>query len=177
MLADAFRHDPWFSWLFPDEAVRPAQATAWFALVLDRAFSMGHTYAAPGGFVNWAPPDVHFPQPDDVALAVDLLTEHIGGRAGDALGIIGRIGPLVPDEPRFHCIYVGVRPDRQGQGTGAALLGHVLDVCDRDGLPASLTSTNDANLPLYRRLGFEEIGAVPISDTGNSMRPMWRTPR
>lgn len=175
-LAEAFTADPWFSWLYPDEAARPAQATEWFGLVLDRAFTMGHTYATPAGIVNWAPPDVHFPQPEDIERAVELLGGQIGDRAQTALGIVGQVGGVFPDRPRFHCIYVGVRPDAQGTGQGAALLRRVLDICDREALPASLTSSNDRNLPFYERLGFTEIGAVPIAETGRSMRPMWREP-
>ena len=176
VLAEAFAADPWFRWLYPDDATWNARAAAWFGLVLDRAFSKGHTYVTDGGAVNWIPPDVHFPEPGDVAAAVELLASQIGERASAAFGVIGAAGAAFPDEPRFHCVYVGVRPDKQGHGLGRALLGRVLDVCDRDGLPASLTSTNDANLPLYRSLGFREIGEVPIPGTGRSMRPMWRAP-
>jgi ribosomal protein S18 acetylase RimI-like enzyme len=176
VLAQAFVADPWFRWLYPDDATWTQQATAWFHFVLDRAFSKGHTYVADGGAVNWIPPDVHFPEPDDVALAVGLLGTQIGDRAATAFDAIGRAGATFPDRPRFHCVYVGVRPDAQGRGLGSTLLRRVLDACDRDGLAASLTSTNDANLPLYHSLGFREIGEVPIPGTGRSMRPMWREP-
>jgi GNAT superfamily N-acetyltransferase len=120
---------------------------------------------------------VHFPEAHDVELAAHLLTAQIGARADAALAVIGRGGAVFPDEPRFHCVYVGVRTDARGRGLGRGLLARVLDVCDEDGLPASLTSTNDVNLPFYRSLGFRELGEVAIPDTGNVMRPMWREPR
>jgi GNAT superfamily N-acetyltransferase len=177
VLVEAFAADPWFRWLYPDDATWPDCAGAWFGLVLDRAFPRGHTYVTGDGAVNWIPPDVHFPEEADVGLAVELLGGQIGERAGAALGVIGAAGAVFPDEPRFHCVYVGVRRAARGRGVGTSLLRRVLDVCDREGHAASLTSTNDANLPLYRSLGFVEIGSVPIPGTAHVMRPMWRAPR
>jgi GNAT superfamily N-acetyltransferase len=177
MMADAFAGDPWFRWLYPDDATWTESARAWFGIVLDRAYRFGHTHCHEAGAINWIPPGQHFPEEDDVAAAVELLTAQIGDRAMTALGVIGRAGATFPDQERFHCVYVAVDPARQGQGHGRVLLAHTLAICDRDDIPASLTSTNDANLPLYRSLGFEEIGAIPIPGTDKNMRPMWRKPR
>lgn len=173
----AFATDPWFRWLYPDDRTWDANATAWFGLVLDRAFGKGHTHVTPGGAINWIPPDVQFPEDGDIALAVDLLQAQIGERAGEALGVIGAAGAAFHEKPRFHCVYVGVHPDHQRRGIGHALFQRMLQICDADGIEASLTSTNDANLPLYHALGFTELAQVPIPGTGLYMRPMWRTPR
>ena len=118
---------------------------------------------------------MHFPAASDVALGIELLRSKIGERAADAFGAIGAAGASFPAEPHFHCVYVGVRPDRQRQCIGRALFDRVLSVCDAEGIDASLTSTNDVNLPWYRSLGFVEIATVPIPGTGDSLRPMWRT--
>lgn len=175
-LVDAFAADPWFRWLYPEDASWIERATSWFSLVADRALSKGHTYVTADGAVMWAPPDVHFPADDDVAAAVGLLHQQIGERATDALGVIGALGSVFPDTPRFHCVFIGVRPRSQGRGSGGALLDRILTTCDAEGIPASLTSSNDANLPFYRAHGFREFAAVPIPGTGRSMRPMWRDP-
>ncbi len=176
VLVDAFSTDPWFRWLYPSDGQWPEHPAQWFALVLDRAFSKGHTFVTESGMANWIPPDVAFPEESDVSLAVDLLACQIGGRAAEALDVIGQAGRAFPDRPRFHCVYVGVRHAAQRRGTGRALLSRVLDVCDRDQLHASLTSTNDANLPWYRSLGFREIGEVAVPETQFCLRPMWRDP-
>lgn len=177
-LAEAFGDDPWFRWLYPAAAHWPATAAEWFTLVLERASSHGQIYVAPGATCSWIPPGVDFPGADDAALAVELLGRQIGDRAAAAFGVIGAAGAVFPhDRPRFHCVYVGVRVAAQRCGVGTALLRRVLDGCDRDGLCASLTSTNDRNLSWYRSLGFVEIGAVPIPGTADVLRPMWREPR
>lgn len=177
VLVDAFSGDPWFRWLYPSDEEWPQNPRQWFALVLDRAFSRGHTFVVESGVTNWIPPDVAFPDAADVKLAAELLRSQIGDRVADALGVVGQAGSMFHERPpRFHCVYVGVRRDAQRQGTGRALLSRVLDVCDRDRVPASLTSTNDANLPWYRSLGFREIGGVAVPDSHFFLRPMWRDP-
>jgi ribosomal protein S18 acetylase RimI-like enzyme len=176
VLTEAFATDPWFSWLYPEAGQWPDSPRAWFTLVLRRAFDRGHTCVAPDGIASWIPPDVEFPEPTERELVFALLEDQIGARATDALGVIGGAGAVFPHTPRFHCVYVGVRPAAQGRGIGRRLLCRVLDRCDADGIAASLTSTNDTNLPFYRSLGFTEIGAVPIPGTGAALRPMWRDP-
>ncbi|MBI4882582.1 MAG: GNAT family N-acetyltransferase [Actinobacteria bacterium] len=176
VLADAFANDPWFNWVYPSASLWPHCPQQWFGLVLDRTFERGHTYIAESGTTTWIPPDGNFPDDSDLALAVSLLTSQIGERAGVTLGLIGQAGAYFPHRPRFHCAYVGVGRSAQGRGTGAALMSRVLQVCDRDQFPASLTSTNDANLAWYRSLGFNEVGSVAVPGTEFSLRPMWREP-
>lgn len=177
VLADAFAGDPWFSWLYPAATDWPRYPHDWFALVLGRTFAKGHTFVADSGVTTWIPPDVHFPEPADIELAVGLLQSQIGDRGPAALGVIGQAGSTFPDTPRFHCAYVGVNRAAHGRGIGGALMSRVLTICDHEGLPASLTSTNDVNLPWYRSLGFNEIGEVAVPGAGFSLRPMWREPR
>lgn len=177
-LAAAFERDPWFAWLFDGTTQTSSSAADWFTLVLERAFGHGHVHVAPDAAAVWVPPDVSFPEAAAVQDAATFLTTCIGERAGAALSLIGAAGRAFGSRPpRWHCVYVGVVPWAQGQGRGPALLRLVLDRADQEGLPASLTSTNDANLPLYRRLGFVEVDATPVPGTNVVLRPMWREPR
>ncbi len=177
VLTDAFANDPWFNWVYPSAAQWPQHPQEWFELVLGRTFVKGHTFVADAGVTTWIPPDVPFPEATDIDLAVSLLQVQIGDRGAVALGVLGQAGASFPDLPRFHCAFVGVKHDAQGGGIGGALMARVLDVCDREGVPASLTSSNDANLPWYRSLGFDEIDAVTVPDADFKLWPMWRQPR
>lgn len=72
---------------------------------------------------------------------------------------------------------IGVTPERQGEGLGTALVRHVLDRCDREGLAAYLEASNARSRDLYQRLGFEVAGGPLDLPDGPQMWPMWRDPR
>jgi GNAT superfamily N-acetyltransferase len=58
----------------------------------------------------------------------------------------------------------------QGRGYGSAPLLHALEPIDRDGHLAYLESTNPANVPLYRRHGFEVVGTMQVDDAPPMIR-------
>jgi ribosomal protein S18 acetylase RimI-like enzyme len=78
-----------------------------------------------------------------------------------------------PEVPCWHLAFIAVDPARQGNGLGSALLQATLGQCDRDGRAAYLESTNPANMSLYRRFGFAEIGVIQ-ADGMPPMFPMLR---
>jgi len=71
---------------------------------------------------------------------------------------------------------IGVEPLSQGKGYGSALLKRGLEVCDRDHVAAYLEATNPANIPLYRRFGFEVVGEIQ-SGSSPVINPMFRAAR
>ena len=58
----------------------------------------------------------------------------------------------------------------------SALLSHMLARVDADGMPACLESSNERNIALYGRHGFEVTAAVVIPG-GPRIWPMWREAR
>jgi len=79
-------------------------------------------------------------------------------------------------EPHYYLPYVGTDPAARRRGRGTALLRHVLDRCDAEGIPAYLEATSPANLALYARLGFTVVEELRWPDGGPPFWPMWRTP-
>jgi ribosomal protein S18 acetylase RimI-like enzyme len=71
---------------------------------------------------------------------------------------------------------IGVDPAHQGKGLGDALMLHALEQCDRDKLPAYLESTSPRNISLYRRQGFEPLGAIQVGSSP-TLVPMLRRSR
>ena len=79
-------------------------------------------------------------------------------------------------EAHWTLQYIGVRPAQQGSGLGAASVAPILSVCDAEGLPCGLVSTNPRNIEFYTRLGFVVDAEVPTPDGAAVMRPMHRPP-
>jgi ribosomal protein S18 acetylase RimI-like enzyme len=71
---------------------------------------------------------------------------------------------------------IAADPSQTGRGLGAALMKHALQICDEQGLPAYLESSNPRNISLYERHGFEVMGEIR-TDTSPLMTPMYRAAR
>jgi GNAT superfamily N-acetyltransferase len=71
---------------------------------------------------------------------------------------------------------LAVRPDRQGQGLGTALLRARHAARDRDGLPAYLEASNLRSRRLYRAEGYDDHGGTLLLP-GAVLYPMVRQPR
>ena len=81
-----------------------------------------------------------------------------------------------PHERHWYLPFIGVRPDRQGNGIGSALLAHMEARLDAEGLPAYLEASSERNRALYVRHGFDVTGEVRLPD-GPPMWLMWREPK
>ncbi len=77
-------------------------------------------------------------------------------------GII--VGRAHPRFPHWHLQTLAVRPDRQRQGLGTALLMPTLRRAESDDLPVYLYTTNTANIAYYERFGFEVARELRIAD-------------
>ena len=80
-----------------------------------------------------------------------------------------------PQDPHYHLLFIGVRPECQGTGIGSALLRAVLDRCDLEGAAAYLEADEQSRL-LYLRHDFEAGREIRLPE-GPSFWPMWRAPR
>ena len=170
----AFAADPAARWLYPDpqqyRRYFPAFVQAFGGAALARGtavVSEGHAGAA-----LWLPPDT---APDEEALTA-LLEESVADREkADAFAVFDAMARYHPDEPHWYLALIGVKPARQGQGHGSAMLRHALRWCDQARLPAYLESTAPRNIPLYERHGFEVMGEIRIGRCP-PLFPMLRAP-
>ncbi|MFJ2306087.1 GNAT family N-acetyltransferase [Streptomyces sp. NPDC087787] len=80
------------------------------------------------------------------------------------------------DRAHEYLWMIGVAPSHQGEGLGGALVQHVLDRCDREGLPAYLEASSERSTKLYERLGFTFADHTLDLPDGPRMWPMWREP-
>lgn len=181
VLADAFAADPVFAWLIPTTVRRREQRLRTFFTSMSRAYlrhgkpcylagdgSAAALWAAPG---KWALPI------SEMAIESVPQTAAFGRNILRALAVQTQIERLHPREPKhWYLGYLGARQASQGQGLGSQLLREVLDQADAEGVPAYLESSNERNLTLYRRHGFEVVEEIRALGDGPPIWRMWRDP-
>jgi ribosomal protein S18 acetylase RimI-like enzyme len=184
-LAAAFHDDPVISYLLPDAERRPARATRFFALMARIQLGLGHVYVRnqsgdgpPDGVAIWAPPG-HWKIPTTtIVRTMPELTRVFGAKTPRSLGVLTTMEKRHPAEPpHWYLEFVGTAPSRRGQGVATAVLAPVLERADAEGVPAYLENSNEVNLGLYARLGFEVTGTFAVAKGGPTMWSMWREPR
>lgn len=175
-LTETFLDDPVFNWLCPDPERRTATYSGWFSVITEAILPHRSifTTADGGGATVWVPPGQ--PIADDMeafAGSVMAVSPEDGERFGTLLGIADE---HKPEDPHWYLFFIGVVPDRQGQGIGSTLLRDVLDECDRDAIPAYLEATCEQNKRLYERHGFAVTAELHLPD-GPTGFGMWREPQ
>lgn len=179
VLQAAFFDDPVTSWLLPDPGSRPRRLAGMFTTLM-----VGHylpmrtvwTTADQRGAALWAPPG-HAKIPlRRILEQAPGMVKSLGRNTVRSLKFLDRVEKQHPIEPHWYLGVLGTSPAHQGRGIGGALLGAVLERCDRDEMPAYLESSKPTNLPYYRRFGFEVTGEISITG-GPTVWPMWREPR
>lgn len=179
-LALAFHDDPVMQWLFGDVAPRPMRFTEpFFASEGKRHLGHRQVYTVDGtpGAAYWDPPGQWKTRTRDVVHLAPLMIRGMGVRTINAVRGLGRLEKAHAAHPEHYYLAVlGTRPDRQGEGLGAALMAAVLTRCDEEGIGAYLESSKESNIPYYRRHGFEVVGEVDFP-SGPRLWPMWRDPQ
>lgn len=180
MLARAFHDDPVASWAWPPEQRRPAALERFQAtrlrqlLVHEEVWTTNELSCA----ALWAPPQRwKSTLREDAALAPCFKHPRLLARM--PLVTLGwlqleRGHPATP--PHWYLAVLGTDPGAQGAGLGSAVLGAVLEACDRDGVAAFLESSKERNVDFYARHGFHVTEEVRLL-RGPRMWRMWREPR
>jgi GNAT superfamily N-acetyltransferase len=182
LLGAAFETDPVVRWLVRGRVARKQRRQRLFELELDSyIFPKGHVWVAGDGpdlaGACLALPPGEWQMPQAVSLA----------DARHWLGVFKMQLPAAvktqafmaehhPSEPHWYIRYLGVAPERQGQGIGTELLKPVLERCDAKWLPAYLEASSERNAALYERLGFVHTEKLKLPDGGPPMWAMRRPP-
>ena len=64
------------------------------------------------------------------------------------------------DANSWYLVYIGTRPAARKMGLARKVICHMTAVADSEGRAAYLESSHAANLPFYRRMGFETCKKV-----------------
>jgi GNAT superfamily N-acetyltransferase len=179
-LALGFEDDPMMQWLFGDEPPRPVKyLRPFFAHGGRRHLKHPTVYTVDGhrGAAYWDPPGHWKTSYLSMVGLVPTMIRGMGRRVVKALPGLGDMEEVHAEHPdHYYLAALGTRPDRRGEGVGAALMAPVLAECDARGLGAYLESSKESNIPYYQRYGFEVVGDVTFPD-GPTVWPMWRDPQ
>ena len=181
-LALAFAADPCWAHLLPDDGSRAEKLLAYFTSEIetpgpwsppglgDRGRWWRGDLGAAGPLAGAARSDPARGGPDDSASSAAACRSACGRCCGS-----NATTRSAPEHWYLH--YLGVEPRRQGRGLGGALLRPVLELCDRERIPAHLEASTERNRMLYERNGFSltEVFDMP-GRGGPPIREMWRDP-
>ncbi|MFI0237419.1 GNAT family N-acetyltransferase [Streptomyces sp. NPDC016845] len=181
LLDEAFMDDPVSRWVFPEEERRRARHAYLMGAFTDATFADGYIDLAEDGTAVALWMDVPEAAGEDQEEGVDGAAQVRAAVDPDNERVeqIARLTEAAHPTGRAHVYLwmIGVRPERQGEGLGTALMAPVLERCDREGLPAYLEASNARSRALYERLGFVFTGTAVDLPDGPSLWPMWREPQ
>lgn len=177
VIAEAFFSLPVCRWLIPGQDARRAAFPGYFRLYLEHAIADGLVQTTPdrAAAALWIPGTGPGEPPAGYAGQLAAIT---GQHLGNFLAFDQALDRHHPAGTfHHHLAILAVRPDRQGQGTGTALLHAHHAALDDQGIPAYLEASDERTRRLYLAHGYADRG-TPIELTDSvRMYPMWRDPR
>lgn len=179
LLDEAFQDDPVSGWVFPDAEYRRTTHHKLMAAFADAVFADGRIDLAEDGAACalWlsVPGEAHAEDGEDEAVQLREAVDPDNERVETIARLMAQSHPT--GRAHEYLWMIAVAPGRQGEGRGAALIRHVLDRCDREGLPAYLEASSERSTKLYERLGYTFNDHTLDLPDGPRMYPMWREPR
>ena len=156
---------PSFRHLFPNDELRAKILPTFFRATVRDAVPFGSVLSAWTGdrvdaVAVWLPPE-RFPWTRIRKLRATPAFLRIMAAAPRAFAPFARFGTGVEaahrDAPHWYLVVMSVRPERQRQGLGKALVKPILERADRDGVVCRLETADPNTIPFYTRLGFDVV--------------------
>jgi GNAT superfamily N-acetyltransferase len=182
-LASAFSEDPLFTWMAgagPNTPLEPKLRIVFDAFLkpdLARDQHLVFTDEDGIGVAIWKAPNKWKLPNGDMLRAMPAMLRAFGTKTTRMIGALNAIEKVHPKEEHYYLEALGTRQAMQSKGVGSAVIGHMLDRCDAEGMPAYLESSNVRNVPFYARHGFETTGEIVVGKGAPTVTAMWRDPR
>jgi GNAT superfamily N-acetyltransferase len=179
-LVRAFDTDPVANWMLRKDDKRQEAYDLFFRTCLALCFQKGEVFHAHhyAGSALWFPPEkwkIGYIQ--QARLAPEMIRAVGPSRVIMLLKAIDLLEKSHPKEGHYYLHVLGVDPEHQGKGIGAALLKPILDRCDREGCGAYLENSKVRNLDFYSRQGFQVTDEIRLGKGSPPLWLMWRKPQ
>ena len=184
VLARAFAHDPYFSWLAGDASERNQRMRdGWLGILRYASAGLRETWTDDdrNGAAIWIPPGRAASSMLDSLRLFPTFARLTGWNrmreASAAVELLERRRQRHAPTPHYYLSALGVDPERQGQGVGSALLAPILRAADAGGTTAYLETATARNVLLYERHGFGVVEELVLPGTDIRGWLMLRPPR
>jgi ribosomal protein S18 acetylase RimI-like enzyme len=169
-LAAAFAEYPLIRVVAPDADRRPRVCEAFCRMLVNYSVGLGAAYATAdrAAVACWLPPGREWFSTVRLVRAGGLsLLRRLGwGNLRRFFRITDRIDAerlRLQPTPHWYLDLLGVRPDARGRGLSRVVLGPVFEAADRDRVPCYLETQDEADVAIYRRLGFGLVGEAELA--------------
>jgi ribosomal protein S18 acetylase RimI-like enzyme len=185
-LAQAFRNDPMYAYVFPEIADRLRYTRRMAEALITCSLRYGQVYTTPAltGVACWLQPgqtEMNLWRSLRTGFALERAVIAFPKEARERmLGIVGHMDKLrkqAMQRPYWYLWIIGVRPDSQGQGIGSSLLRPVLRQADASSLPCYLETETESNVAFYDKRGFTVAAAQQVAGQGLRLWTMIREPQ
>ena len=170
VLSKSFFNYPMFTFYFPDIKRRVLYLPWYFRQILNCARRYGKVYTTPDvtGVIFSLPPEHTKISMWEYIKSGFLLTPLIMGfrnykRARDCERFVEETQERIMKlRPHYYLWGLAVDINQKAKGISSALMQPVLDRADQEEMPVYLETHSEANIPYYRRHGFELIASETI---------------
>ncbi|MEO7981960.1 MAG: GNAT family N-acetyltransferase [Sporichthyaceae bacterium] len=176
-VVSAFATDPLLRWVWPSDERYDVLAAAFFGLLLDVRLEAGEVWTADDGaaVAMWDPPGGLYREVPGRRWA--SVQQDFTPREREAWASYDAAMSVPEDAgPYWYLGVLATEPARRRSGLGRAVTAPMLAAADRTGLPAYLETASEANVAVYRRLGFEPVRDATMPDGGPTCWLMRREP-
>lgn len=166
VLTRAFRDDPLYARLIPDEQER-LQCLSWlWEATIHTSLIFGEVYTTPSlqGVACWMAPgqsDMNLWQMVRTGFALPRAVmryrPETRKRFLDVVSMIDRVRHELMWSKYWYLWALGVEPAFQGQGIGGLLLQPILKRADDAGIPCYLETETERNIKFYQKHGFSVV--------------------
>lgn len=172
VLSRAFMEDAGMVYMIPDAVERTRLLPPLFAPLIRYAIAHGeaHTTENAESVALWLPPGGSTPANADMAAAgigdaIKQMGQEITGRMMNLSTHLETVHAATMPEAHWRLYFLGVEPERQGQGVGGALIQPMLDRIAGAGETCYLETLEARTIPFYRRKGFRVINESDVPES------------